>query len=360
MRVNKFASAIAATAIILTAQALPANAAPTAIFTDGIVVGNVKFDMNDDWLSTSHIYGWDADNLETIGDSTTHANGELWFVDLDANLRFGGFCDPATADETTSGADRVVTCDAQSSEDIYTDLSIKPEVRIFPADSNGVATIRLLYAVTNNGAADVTVDELRSLVDFDEEYGVYTSNVGSGQGFADYDQATDVNWFNLVTYSQGVDEADPSDDSIDAEMTTYGSAWQSNGADVRFTTDGNMSPDFEAELELVATDVTFAAGETVYFAFFTVAASLPADPSDAQKAAINTNTVAVLQAFNGGLNATYGAGIPAGAKVLNWKAAVPNVELADTGADATGTLGFAAALLLAGAAVVVARRRVRA
>lgn len=356
MRVNKFAAAIAATAVLLTVQALPANAAPTTIFSDGIVVGDVRFDMNSNGLSTSHTYGWDADIPDTVGDSTTHANGEFWFYDEVNTTDFYGWCDEATADETTSGSDRVVTCDEQSSGTIYTDLSIKPEVRIFPADANGVATIRILYAVTNNGDADVTVDELRSIVDFDENYGVYTSNAGEGYGFADFNQSTGTNWFNLVTYSQGMDSADPIDDSVDAEMTTFGSAWQADGADVTFTVDGNMNPDEEGELSLLATDVTFTAGETVYFAFFTVAAYLPADPSDVQIDAINDDTVAALQSFNGGLNATYGAGIPAGAKVLNWN----GDELADTGADAAGTFGIAVALLVAGAAVVIARRRVRA
>ncbi len=365
MRKSKLAAAISATAILLTVQALPANAVPTTIFSDGFVVGDLSFNMNSDAISTSHIYGWDADALQTLGDSTTHANGEFWFYDANTDENFYSWCDEATADETTSGSDRVVACDAQSSERIYTDLSIKPEVRIFPADANGVVAVRLLYAVTNNGVADVTVDEVRSSVDFDENYGVHTSNAAEGYGFANFDQAAGVNWFNLVTYNIGSDVVDPSDDSVAAQMSTFGSAWQADGSDVMFTVDGDMDPDADGELSLLATDVTFAAGETAYFAFFTVAAYLPVDPSDVQIDAINANTVAFLQSFDAGLNATYGAGIPEGATVLNWNIAedVPTdgaEELAATGVDAAGTIGFAIALLVAFAAVVISRRRIRA
>ena len=340
---------------MLATTALPAHALPSTMFSDGANVGNVHFDLYSDSFGNSHIYGWE--NSDTTGDSTLHKNGELWFYDAVADDSWWASCDEGTADETADGNDTVLTCDAETAGLAYADLSVKPEFRIFPADENGVATIRVLYAVTNTGAEDVTVDELRSSADLDEAYGEQSwNNGGSFYGYPVFDNRTDLNWFTQTSYDASSDEQDPSDDSVKTDFTTIGSAWQNATAAVKFTANGDFYED--DEISLLATDVVFPAGQTRYFAFFTVAAYIPEGATDEEAETITAHTNAAMANFEGPLVGALAAGIPADADIANWNS-TPE-ELAETGVEGSDALGMAVLLLFAGAATVIIRRRARA
>lgn len=341
-----FLAASTATALAVSLVAMPAYAVPSTLFDDNIVIGNVYIQVNSDEFGTAHMYGWAED--ATQGSSTAHRNAELSFYDVELDDSEYVVCDSGTADETQDGDDLILTCDETDLADAFAGLSVKSEFRAFPADENGVAILRVLYAVTNSSNEDISVDELRSTIEFDDYFGEQRwSGDGSLYGAAEFDNDTDVNWYALGVYSDA-------DDTPYFGQTTFGSAWQNDDADVTFAIDGALT---DEEFTLTTQNVVFPAGATRYFAFFTVGAYVPEDASVSDAEAIIDNTFAAMANFDGVFDGTLAAGIPAGADVANW---VTTEELAETGADVNAALSLAGAMALVGAAAIMIRRRTRA
>lgn len=363
---TKLIATLAGSAIALTA-ASPAVAATW----DG---NGFDFGLGKNWdLSTNFIIN-DVGLGSTSVDFTQPASNvdrtDVWDYALQigvssatagiAGTTYYGCVEPlANIDISMEADDLVISCEADWDVPNNSDIKIRGNMRIFGPDGD---LIRYTLEIKNNSNSDIT--------DFKGfPYGEWGSDAAIW-AYQNYDSAVlavpaleddanaallnslDSNW--VVNYS----DVDP----------PSAVAWGHNSASVDtfvWFFDG-------AEYYLETDTFTVGAGETVYLAAFASwdPANLNAisyqgedyaNAGDEDLAAAAVAATAVeFDSFSGRLT----RGLPAGANVINW-GIVPNQDedqdekLADTGSDNV-SIWAGLALLVAGAAGRVIRRRVRA
>lgn len=264
-----------------------------------------------------------------------------------------------TSSLTTAGDDEVVSCNETTTT--LWGLSVTSDVRVLaPGD-----LARVTYLITNTTAAPVILGYR-----YGWGYGESVGHVRSSQPGVVQDTLADEGFLaNPDVWSFNQYEVGPG-------YINAGVAWGIGGQPLTGSTSQHGGYDTASVTLLPSDGRTIAAGETVALAFFhkmeepetfelTVApssdgapesAATPAtQPASLSPAATPAAFMAEFSSFTGRLT----RGLPAGVIVGNWQpAGAP--ELADTGAGIDENLfmgGLAAALLGAGAALLLGRRR---
>jgi LPXTG-motif cell wall-anchored protein len=357
MQIKAIVAGVIAAMTALTLGTSPAWAVIDP-WSDGVSQGNVNVALNSDWASISHANGWVADS--TVGDSVNHSSGD--FVLYDGTDSWGAWCNQETSvtTEETNG-DVVVDCDAQTPNDgndppvdILVGLSVTPQYRIYAPDANGIVMTRMLYKVENVGATDVTIAEMSTSMEWDEDNPAGAplfSSAGQVTLAEDFVDNTDVSWVNSFLY----DGAPP---ILQSNFTSFGVVWR-NVTGTAFTELNGMVNDRD-DLYARSTNYVIKAGTTQYFAFFSVHEYAPeVAPLSGLPSEVFADTNAFMALFDGDFSGLLSVGIPAGADVANWGLLPqPEPTLPDTGsADLTGVLVGVAALAGIGFSLLMIRRR---
>lgn len=260
-------------------------------------------------------------------------------------------------DITTDGDDLSIDCLTDWNEPSDPDVSITGNIRIYGPDGD---LVRYVLQITNNSASDVTDFELETTTDFGSSGDIWGyQNFDAGILGVPADENSDnsaaledagANW--IVNY-----------DGNDASGSL---AWGTSGVvPVDVAVDETSSDTFYTRSDTF----TVAAGETVYFAYFTGwnpqglldlgYTDGSRFPSQTESEADADSVVALAAEFND-FTGRLTSGLPAGANVANW-GTVPasDEDLAETGVDASG-IALGGALALATGVAVVVRRRARA
>lgn len=315
----------------------------------------VRFGM--DPASIGHVSAFINDESADYT-STTHTNGQLSLDD--GTAEWFAPCDSENATDSTSAeGDITVECPTEIPNNEYSGLEVTTQYRIYTPDSNGVTLARMLYSVHNPSDADITVQTLRTSAEWDYANALWNMYTNAGEKTEGADLASsEVRWLNTFKYDQNL--------NLDSSVVSYGSAWRS--ADSTFFTqieeEGiqfSVDPDgLESKLGVSSSQVTFKAGETSYFAFFSVYGYNPNSEVD-----VVSDTNAVMALFNAPFEGSILArGLPEGAKVLNWSSTSPNPgpnpdnnQLAKTGASYQGFLMLASLTAGVGLGALFIRRR---
>lgn len=335
--------------------AAPAFAASDALGGVTVTIGEIAYQIRfgTSPASIGHVNVLDDEGSGISFSTTSHLNGQLGFND--GTIDWFAPCVRETATDTVTSGDTIIDCLPARPNNAYSALEVTTQYRIFAPDANGVTVARMLYKVHNPTASDVTVQTLKSSVEWDfvnESWNMYTNAGEKTEGAAL--PSSEVRWLNTFTYK--------STGALDPDVTTFGSAWRSAGNAYFNDIVGqkiNIVPGGESRMDLSSSQVTFKAGETSYFAFFSVYAYPVISGEDV---VADTNAVMALfnQPFEGSALAR---GIPDGAKVLNWMssaepAPAPNAdELAKTGSGTFGFLSLSALVIASGVGALLYRRR---
>lgn len=357
-RYQKVALVGAALGLASAIAAAPAFAASDAL--GGVVVttdsGTYELRFGTEPSSVGHVNAFlnseSADNT-----STTHLNGQLSFDD--GTTEWFAVCDGETATDSADQGDTIVDCLPANPVNAYSELEVTTQYRIYAPDSNGVTLARMLYTVHNPTSADITVQTLRTSAEWDFANASWNMNTNAGEkseGAAL--PSAEVRWLNTFTHdTRG---------ALDSSVVSYGSAWRSadsqyfteiDGAGIQFTDNESGT---ESKLGVSSSQVTFKAGETSYFAFFSVYGYNPNS-----EMGVVSDTNAVMELFNAPFEGSILArGLPEGAKVLNWSSSSPNPgpnpegdQLAKTGSSFQGFLALGALAGSVGLGALFIRRR---
>jgi hypothetical protein len=267
-----------------------------------------------------------------------------------------------TSSLTTVGDDQVVNCNETTTT--TWGFSVASDVRVLaPGD-----LARVTYLITNTTAAPVILSYR-----YDWDYGESVGHVRSSEPGVVQDTLADEGFLaNPDVWSFNQYELGPG-------YINAGVAWGIGGQPLTGSTSQHGGYDTASVTLLPSDGRTIAAGETVALAFFhkmeepetlvltaapssdgaTESAAVPVpQPASLSPAATPAAFMAEFSSFTGRLT----RGLPAGVIVGNWQPA-GSPELADTGSGIDENLligGLAAALLGAGAALLIGRRAVRA
>lgn len=357
-RYQKVALVGAALGLASAIAAAPAFAASDVL--GGVVVTSdsgsyqVRFGENPAGIGHTNAYKNGQSQSFT---STTHLNGQLSFYD--GTTEWFAVCDRGTATDSADQGDTIVDCLPANPVNDYSALQVTTQYRIYAPDSNGVTLARMLYTVHNPTSADITVQALRTSAEWDFANASWNMNTNAGEKTEGADlSSSEVRWLNTFKYdTRGF---------LDSSVVSYGSAWRS--ADSLFFTEieeegiqFSGDPDgLESKLGVSSSQVTFKAGETSYFAFFSVYGYNPNSEVD-----VVSDTNAVMALFNAPFEGSILArGLPQGAKVLNWSSSAPNPgpnpegdQLAKTGSSFQGFLALGALAGSVGLGALFIRRR---
>jgi LPXTG-motif cell wall-anchored protein len=344
-------AAIAA-AVVLSAALIGGSSAPAfaASWTgESVEIDNITFEMNTDTWGMAHVYGWSAPN--SLGDTFTHESGTLEFVNDGDTSTEGPVCDTAlvAATQTVDAAGNItIACEAVEIEN-YPGIWVTPEF-YFYAEGD---LVRVFYTIENRTAADVTVDEIRLVDDWDDDtdYAKYTTNVGDLVTDDVLTADTSTRW-QVGGYT---------DDGyvLLSEQAIFGSAWSLAG----MTAFASTTADMQQFMTHSSLDYVIPAGAKVYvasYATYTYVGSLEllsnTNPDAADGFADMVAFMSVFDSFSGRLT----QGLPECIEVANWGSTCAAPALPDTGLDASIAWSIAAGgalLLVAGAALIVLRRR---
>ncbi|HLP23881.1 MAG TPA: hypothetical protein VK139_07555 [Microbacteriaceae bacterium] len=343
--------------MLASAMVLGASPAFASPFDDGYVVLNgMNIEIENDEAGISHARQYlDPDN-SSLGDTTAHFYGNLDFTDANSSTSSAECNDNTAVATEEADGDIVVTCDSRPLNNDLSGLSVAPEYRFYNLELPGVVLSRMLYVVENTTGSDITVSRMQSTFEWD----AYSSDwqMRTSEGIVTQDSSLDdldARWLSTVAFLDG---------SVDPSYSTFAAAWRASDKAV-FSEFGNdvVSDDY---VEVIARDVVIPAGATVYFAFFGIHGSPGIEASTDEVNAFMTALDEFVTVFDEPFNADslLAKGIPVGSSVLNWgdvtEAAAPAapVALASTGpVGLAGGVTGAMVLVLAGAAIVLVRRR---
>lgn len=345
---NIIAASSLAIAGSLAFASTPAFAVP---FDDPQIINGLEIGYDSNGFG--HVYEWDAVNMESRGDTTTHAAGQIRFTDsFDSTTN--GVCNEETAvlvDEPDG--DVVITCDAQALSGGLEGLTVAPQYRFYNLATPNMVMTRMLYSVSNTTNSDITVPQIKVSYNWDEYDDNWDMLTNNGTVIQDTVlTGTSTRWLNTATYSSG---------SVDPSYTTFGAAWHANG--------NSFFNGFESDLvssdyiEPSSEDVVIPANSTVMLAFFALYGSAGDGATPDETTAFMTVLDAQFAVFNEAFTSSsiLAKGIPMGSNVLNWGilAPAPEPALADTGVDTASAYGvlLMAGLLLAAGTVFALRRR---
>jgi len=339
-------AAIAA-AVVLSAALIGGTSAPAFAETwegESVEIDNITFEMNTDTWGMAHVYGWDG--FQSIGETLTHESGTLEFVNDGDTSTAGPVCDTSlvAATKTVDAAGNItIACEAVEIEN-YPGIWVTPEF-YFYAEGD---LVRVFYTIENRSVADITVDEIRLVDDWDDDSDTaqFTTNVGDLVSGDELTADTTTRW-QVGGYTTA--------SVLDSEQALFGSAWSLAGKTAFSSTTADMQ---QQKMTHSSLDYVIPAGAKVYvasYATYTYVANFsPTNPVNGYAAMVAF--MPVFDSFSGRLT----QGLPECIEVANWGSTCAAPALPDTGLDASIAWSIAAGgalLLVAGAALIVLRRR---
>jgi hypothetical protein len=326
------ASALALTGVLITPVAASA-AAPW----DAPILSN-----NYSWEIDSGLDSYDSTDDGDVYTSMYYETGLLKFGDgLGGYESSGDWCtDPiAPGTVTTVGADTVITCApavvgvGQPGEG----LTVTVQIRIL----HSLDVARFFYTVSNQTASAITVPEVFTYIEWEEDgyYGVTSSGV-TGDG---------VNYFDL----------DPQDTWV---IATEGPSYMPSAVVWGAACDTNFVVTGDSDISYVETQgaTTFAANSSRYYVNFLQMQTPAAETEAAMNAAIDDLADSLAARYKS-LTPALSVGMPAGIDVEGWQANCSSAEsegLAPTGPNDSILAGSVVlAALLASLSVIVRKTR---
>jgi len=343
-------AAIAA-AVLLSAAIIGGSSAPAFAETwegESVEIDNITFEMNTDTWGMAHVYGWNSP--ERLGDTFTHESGTLEFVNDGGESTDGPVCNTevVAATQTVDAAGNItIACEAVEIEN-YPGIWVTPEF-YFYAEGD---LVRVFYTIENRSVADITVEEMRLVDDWDDDTdsASFTTNVGDLVSGDELTADTTTRW-QVGGYTTA--------SVLNSEQALFGSAWNLAG----MTAFASTTADMQQKMTHSSFDYVIPAGAKVYvasFATYTYVGSLTllsnSNPDAADGFADMVAFMSVFDSFSGRLT----QGLPECIEVANWGSTCAAPALPDTGLDASIAWSIAAGgvvLLVAGAALILLRRR---
>lgn len=351
MNLNKktLAASALAVAATLAIAVTPAFAAP---FDDDQIINGLAIEYQSDSARFGHVYQFIDGDSETSGSSSTHAAGEITFID--SNNTTYGVCVQETAVLTEEAdGDVVISCEAVPLSPELEGLTVAPEYRFYNLSTPNMVMTRMLYSISNTTNSDITIPRIETEYNWDNPDSRWNMLTNNGTVTQDTSlTGTSTRWLNTASYSEGVDPS----------YTTFGAAWRADGNSYFIgygndvVSDENITPASE--------NVVIPANSTVMIAFFAVYGSAGVNATPEETTAFMSVLDAQFTVFNEAFTSSsvLAKGIPEGSNVLNWGVVAsppPPPELAVTGSNSSSPFGvfLMAGLLIATGAVLTLRRR---
>jgi LPXTG-motif cell wall-anchored protein len=338
-------AAIAA-AVVLSAALIGGTSAPAFAETwegESVEIDNITFEMNTDTWGMAHVYGWDG--FQSVGETLTHESGTLEFVNDGDTSTDGPVCNTevVAATQTVDAAGNItIVCEAVEIEN-YPGIWVTPEF-YFYAEGD---LVRVFYTIENRSVADITVDEIRLVDDWDDDSDTaqFTTNVGDLVSGDELTADTTTRW-QVGGYTTA--------SVLYSNQALFGSAWNLAG----MTAFASTTADMQQNMTHSSLDYVIPAGAKVYvasYATYTYVSNFsPTNPVNGYAAMVAF--MPVFDSFSGRLT----QGLPECIEVANWGSTCAAPALPDTGLDASIAWSIAAGgalLLVAGATLIVLRRR---
>lgn len=339
-------------------------------FPQSIIQGNLRILMSgfeggiQGPSSFSYVDGFDGQAGMIYGFSTPVATGAIVFTDEQMGV-WSPECPVTLSVSESAEGDDIVQCAAEIPPvggGYSESIEVQTQYRVFAPDANGVVLARMLYKVRNTAQQPIILDRISAPQSWSMVNSTWVMQSNTGpvlQGTNANAMPNGLNWLNSFVYSGS---------TVNGGWSSFGSAWQ-NAENQYFTQiEGGSAPTISDNgvLENYKSGQELATGQTVYYALFSVYTLPPFMPDSQETQAMVTNSNAFMQVFNGPfVGSILSRGIPTGSNVLNWgtitedgptSPPAPNSELADTGQESRGLIGFVLFAVTAGAVLLMVIR----